>query len=120
MNKYNKILPKNYKTPFSFDQESWMEGFITGLKHQSNSINNNIREKNDSETLINILFGTQTGNSESVAEDLSNFALSNGFKTQINALDDIEMNNLSKMKNVAIITSTYGEGEMPDLSLIHI
>lgn len=114
MNKYNKILPKNYKTPFSFDQESWMEGFITGLKHQSNSINNNIREKNDSETLINILFGTQTGNSESVAEDLSNFALSNGFKTQINALDDIEMNNLSKMKNVAIITSTYGEGEMPD------
>ena len=114
MNKYNKILPKNYKTPFSFDQESWMEGFITGLKHQSNSINNNIREKNDSETLINILFGTQTGNSESVAEDLSNFALSNGFKTQINALDDIEMNNLSKMNNVAIITSTYGEGEMPD------
>ena len=114
MNKYNKILPKNYKTPFSFDQESWMEGFITGLKHQSTSINNNIREKNDSETLINILFGTQTGNSESVAEDLSNFALSNGFKTQINALDDIEMNNLSKMKNVAIITSTYGEGEMPD------
>ena len=114
MNKYNKILPKNYKTPFSFDQESWMEGFITGLKHQSNSINNNIREKNDSETLINILFGTQTGNSESVAEDLSNFALSNGFKTQINALDDIEMNILSKMKNVAIITSTYGEGEMPD------
>ena len=114
MNKYNKILPKNYKTPFSFDQESWMEGFITGLKHQSNSINNNIRENNDSETLINILFGTQTGNSESVAEDLSNFALSNGFKTQINALDDIEMNNLSKMKNVAIITSTYGEGEMPD------
>ena len=114
MNKYNKILPKNYKIPFSFDQESWMEGFITGLKHQSNSINNNIKEKNDSETLINILFGTQTGNSESVAEDLSNFALSNGFKTQINALDDIEMNNLSKMKNVAIITSTYGEGEMPD------
>ena len=114
MNKYNKILPKNYKTPFSFDQESWMEGFITGLKHQSNSINNNIKEKNDSETLINILFGTQTGNSESVAEDLANFALSNGFKTQINALDDIEMNNLSKMKNVAIITSTYGEGEMPD------
>ena len=114
MNKYNRFLPKNYKTPFSFDQESWMEGFITGLKHQSNSINNNIREKNDSETLINILFGTQTGNSESVAEDLSNFALSNGFKTQINALDDIEMNNLSKMKNVAIITSTYGEGEMPD------
>ena len=114
MNKYNKILPKNYKTPFSFDQESWMEGFITGLKHQSNSINNNIKEKNDSETLINILFGTQTGNSESVAEDLSNFALSNGFKTQINALDDIEMNNLSKMINVAIITSTYGEGEMPD------
>ena len=114
MNKYNKILPKNYKTPFSFDQESWMEGFIAGLKHQSTSINNNIREKNDNETLINILFGTQTGNSASVAEDLSNFALSNGFKTQINALDDIEMNNLSKMKNVAIITSTYGEGEMPD------
>ena len=114
MNKYNKILPKNYKTPFSFDQEAWMEGFITGLKHQSNSINNNIKEKNDSETLINILFGTQTGNSESVAENLSNFALSNGFKTQINALDDIEMNNLSKMINVAIITSTYGEGEMPD------
>ncbi len=115
MNKFNKILQKDYKSPFSFDQESWMNGFITGLNHQSHSKDDNSNGKNnDSETLINILFGTQTGNSESVAEDLSNFALSNGFKTQINALDDIEMDKLSSMKNVAIITSTYGEGEMPD------
>ena len=115
MNKYNKILPENYETPFSFDQKSWMDGFIAGLKHQSNTIKDNtIEKKSDSETLINILFGTQTGNAESVAEDLSNFALTNGFKTQINALDDIEMDKLSGMENVAIITSTYGEGEMPD------
>ena len=63
---------------------------------------------------VNILFGTQTGNSEALALEFHKSISNVGIKTEINALDDISMHNLSKMENVAIITSTYGEGEMPD------
>ena len=115
MSKFKKKIIKDTEIPFSFDQESWMAGFIEGLKHKSNKINDNTSENKTSNNILelNILFGTETGNAEGVAEDLSKVATDNGFKTKVDALDDISIDQFSAMTNVAIITSTYGEGEMP-------
>ena len=115
MSKFKKKIIKDTEIPFSFDQESWMAGFIAGLKHKSNEPNENSSENKTSNNILklNILFGTETGNAEGVAEDLSKVATDNGFKAKVDALDDISIDQFSAMKNVAIITSTYGEGEMP-------
>ena len=115
MSKFKKKIIKDTEIPFSFDQESWMAGFIAGLKHKSNETNENSSENKTSNNILklNILFGTETGNAEGVAEDLSKVATDNGFKAKVDALDDISIDQFSAMKNVAIITSTYGEGEMP-------
>ena len=115
MSKFKKKITKDIEIPFSFDQESWMAGFIEGLKYQSNKTNDNTSENKTSNNILklNILFGTETGNAEGVAEDLSKVATDNGFKTKVDALDDVSIDQFSAMKNVAIITSTYGEGEMP-------
>ncbi len=115
MNNYKKIETGEEIKPFSYDQEAWISGFIAGMK-QSASLSNNslIQEHNKNLINLDILFGTQTGNSEAIAEDMSKIANEAGFRAKVNSLDNITMDILGNMENVAIITSTYGEGEMPD------
>ena len=72
-----------------------------------------IFDKN-SDITINILFGTQTGNAEDVAENASDILTTNGFTTKVLELDDVGMNELSVMENVLVIISTFGMGEMPN------
>ena len=72
-----------------------------------------IFDKN-SDIIINILFGTQTGNAEDVAENVSDILTANGFTTKVLELDDVGMNELSVMENVLVIISTFGMGEMPN------
>lgn len=63
---------------------------------------------------LDILFGTQTGNAEFVAEDAMALAKSKGFALRMAELDAIDMAQLAVMERAIIIVSTYGEGEMPD------
>ncbi len=69
---------------------------------------------NESAPALNILFGTQTGNAEMVAEEAAAMAKSIGFAPVVSELDAIEMDQLAAMQQVIIVVSTYGEGEMPD------
>ena len=62
---------------------------------------------------INIIFGTQTGNAEQAANDISEYVKSNGFQTFVQELDDVDLNKLKDMNYLMIITSTFGDGEMP-------
>tara|TARA_Y100001970_G_scaffold135169_1_gene166409 strand:+ start:1705 stop:2163 length:459 start_codon:yes stop_codon:yes gene_type:complete len=63
--------------------------------------------------IVNIIFGTQTGNAEHAAYTISNYVESNGFKTEVQDLDNVEIDKLKEMKNLMIVTSTFGDGEMP-------
>jgi len=100
------------EAPFSDNQKLWISGFLAGLKHSSlqNENPSNIKEK----VKINFLFGTQTGNSETIAETAAEIAKNNNFSTKLSSLDDVSMEALQKMKNAVFVVSTYGEGEMPD------
>ena len=69
------------------------------------SINNSA--KNQQST--HILFGSQTGNTESIALDLTSAI--NGVVLD---MADVSVEDLKSFENVIIITSTYGEGEHPD------
>jgi len=63
---------------------------------------------------IHILYGSQTGNSESLAHDAAARAKSHGLVPVVNSMDEVEIGQLTDMSHVLIITSTYGEGAMPD------
>ena len=63
---------------------------------------------------LDILFGTQTGNAESVAEDAAALAKTKGFTPRVAEMDDVSMEQLATMQNLIIVVSTYGAGEMPD------
>ena len=63
---------------------------------------------------INILFGSQTGNAAGLAEKTAKLAANYGLEPKIVDMDGLDPAQLATMKRVMIITSTWGEGEMPD------
>lgn len=101
--------------PFSGEQRSWIGGFLAGMQAQA-LLGGGVAAGEGSQQAkpLDILFGTQTGNAEEVANEAAELAKSKGFLPRVNDLDAIEMDQLAAMENLIVVISTYGEGEMPD------
>lgn len=95
--------------PFSAAQESWLAGFIAGIAAAGKKASGAAPT-----TTIDVLFGTQTGNAEFLADELVAGAKARGLGGRAAALDAVTPEQLAGMTHVLVVTSTYGEGEMPD------
>ncbi|MEM6779825.1 MAG: sulfite reductase subunit alpha [Planctomycetota bacterium] len=106
-------IPKD--APFSGDQRAWLGGFLAGL-HSRMSLTGDVAPgpKEVQAPPIDIVFGTQTGNSEEVANEAAAIARTKGFQPRVAGLDTIDMGQLASMAQLLVVISTYGEGEMPD------
>jgi len=60
-----------------------------------------------------ILFGTESGNAELVADDIADAFEAAGIDTEIVPMEDYDVDELAGESTVVVITSTYGEGELP-------
>lgn len=65
-------------------------------------------------SVLYILYGTQTGNAEDLAQDIADQSKRLGFAPKVHGLDDVSMDVLATMNHVLVVTSTFGDGEMPD------
>ncbi|MBG46108.1 MAG: hypothetical protein CMB76_06275 [Euryarchaeota archaeon] len=63
---------------------------------------------------IAIFFGSQTGNAEELAANTAKLAKKSGLNPKIFDMDGFDPSTFSSHKRVLIITSTWGEGDMPD------
>lgn len=63
---------------------------------------------------LHILFGSQSGNSEGLAEAWEQEATRYGLKGKVHDMDGFDIKSMAKMSRVMIVCSTWGEGEMPD------
>jgi len=61
-----------------------------------------------------ILFATQTGNAESVADKVAAAARTRGFEPRTCNVESFETKSLAKEARVLFVVSTYGEGDPPD------
>lgn len=68
-------------------------------------------------TNVTILFGTESGNSEMVADDLAVALRDMGIESQVSDMDPYDISDLVDETMVVIITSTYGEGELPQTAI---
>ncbi len=62
---------------------------------------------------IKILFGSETGNSEGLAQGAKKDLQNCGYKVDILDMADLTVSDLAKFKNVLLITSTWGDGDPP-------
>ncbi|MDQ8698128.1 sulfite reductase subunit alpha [Hyphomicrobium sp. LHD-15] len=106
--------------PFTGDQKTWLAGYLAGLKSRLLDAASNgtasvgVAGQSAATAPLHILYGTQTGNAEAVANDMAQAAREAGFDPIVSGLDQIEIARLTEIERVVIVTSTYGEGEMPD------
>ncbi|WP_267879270.1 sulfite reductase flavoprotein subunit alpha [Methylobacillus glycogenes] len=98
-------------SPFNQDQKAWLAGFMAGLQTR---LINTADAGGRSKPPIYILYGSQTGNAEGLARTAAASAKQHGLEPVVQSLDEVEMEALGKMRRVLVVTSTYGEGEMPD------
>jgi flavodoxin/succinate dehydrogenase/fumarate reductase-like Fe-S protein len=63
---------------------------------------------------LTILFGSQTGNAAGLAEKTAKIASNYGLNANVVDMDGYDKANFASTKRLLIITSTWGEGEMPD------
>ena len=63
---------------------------------------------------LNILFGSQSGNSEDLASKIGKKSAAYGLAATIHDMDGFDLGSLSEMTRVLIVCSTWGEGEQPD------
>lgn len=62
---------------------------------------------------VQILFGTESGNAEMVADDIADAFTSRGVNAQVTAMDEYNVDDLPTAEFAIVITSTYGEGDLP-------
>ena len=63
---------------------------------------------------IAIFFGSQTGNAEDLANQTSKLSANFNLKAKVFDMDGFDPSQFANHKRILIITSTWGEGEMPD------
>jgi len=104
--------------PFDASQRLWLNGYMAGLlagKHFPPSIANGAANGVVKPTVpLVILFGSQTGTAEKLAKQLAKDSKSRGCNArtlEANAHTGIDW---SKETNLLVVTSTYGDGDMPD------
>ena len=105
------LIPEN--APFTADQRAWLNGFLAGVLQRGGGVND-ISAPAEAKKPLLIAFGSQSGNAESLAKRLAREASGRGFAARAAGLDSLQPADLIKDKNVILITSTWGEGEMPD------
>jgi sulfite reductase (NADPH) flavoprotein alpha-component len=109
------VIPET--APFTPEQRAWLNGFVAGLLSRG-PVNPialaTAAPAKEALRPLTILFGSQTGSSESLAKLAAKEAGKHGFAAIVMDMVKFSTAKLAQEKNVLIITSTYGDGDPPD------
>ncbi len=81
------FIPLN--APYSDNQRAWLSGFFAGMHSHMLHSAGSVSQANA--RTLHILYGSQTGNSESLANDAANSAKSHGLIPVVKGMDEIEI-----------------------------
>ncbi|MDS1309537.1 assimilatory sulfite reductase (NADPH) flavoprotein subunit [Marinobacter xiaoshiensis] len=90
----------------------WLAGFLAG-KCSGDSANAPVSATPE----LTVLFGSQTGNAEELAQRLAARALERGVSAKAIDMADYKPRQLKNEQYLAVLASTHGEGDPPDNAL---
>lgn len=98
------------------DQIMWLSGYLAGVAGgvAVPPADNKAMPEGAS---LTVLYGSQTGNSETLAALLHAKAVEQGFRAVLKNMAEYKKNELKKEENLLLIVSTHGEGDPPDSAL---
>ena len=109
----NELLPK-----LTGEQRIWLNGYLSAPLATINTIPEEVPPTvTPSTKTVTILYGSQTGNSQGLAEKYASALKSNDVDVTVSSLAKFKPNNLKKLTNLLLIVSTHGEGDPPDQAI---
>jgi sulfite reductase (NADPH) flavoprotein alpha-component len=94
------------------NQRAWLAGFLAGIDAGQLPLPRVDAPVRSAEPLT-ILFASESGNAERLAQDVAKLAKKGGFKPKIVDFADLDITELPKQSRLVVIAATWGEGEPP-------
>lgn len=102
-------------------QCQWLSGYLAGLgaqaAGQAQASGAGQATAPSASTSLTVLFGSQTGNAEGVAELAVERATAKGFRADLLSMADCGKKQLKALERVLVVVSTQGDGDPPDPAL---
>ncbi|WP_106477242.1 assimilatory sulfite reductase (NADPH) flavoprotein subunit [Phytohalomonas tamaricis] len=98
------------------NQMTWLSGYLAGMNASGAAAapSTPVETSSTAVTEITVLYGSQTGNAEGVAELAADRARAHGFNVRVADMADFDKKDFKNVTNFMIVVSTQGEGEPPD------
>ena len=104
----NKVVART--TP---QQRSWLAGFFAGFEAAQGGGALPAAPAAKPRAPLTILYASESGNSEALANKAKKVAQKNGFDAKVFDMADADMAVLAKAKNLVVYAATWGEGDPP-------
>ncbi|MDN3516406.1 assimilatory sulfite reductase (NADPH) flavoprotein subunit [Aquisalimonas lutea] len=102
-------------TALSPDQLTWVSGYLAGLRSAQGEAQAAAPAGGEAgQRRLTILYGSETGNAEAVAEQAGQQAEARGIPVRVIDMADYKMRELRDEGLLMIVTATHGEGDPPD------
>jgi sulfite reductase (NADPH) flavoprotein alpha-component len=88
-------------------QRAWLSGFLASPATE-------LPQKPITNVKALMLYGTESGNSEKLADRAAKEAKKKGISATVKNMADLSPSDLKKHANVLVVVSTWGDGEPPD------
>lgn len=111
------------------EQQIWLTGYLTaqqGSVAQTTEapqqvaeyvLNNESESQNNNDRHISVVYGSETGNAQSLAEIFADRLVEHNYTVKLTAMDEIKQKEFKKVEDLFVITATHGEGDPPDNAL---
>lgn len=98
-------------------QSQWLSGYMAGRLAGTLQATGLPQAENVPAASLAIIYATETGNSKAIATGLAASVEQQGISAALHSMDSFRPAALRKLKNVAFVISTHGEGDPPDEAL---
>ena len=92
-------------------QQAWVSGYFAAAANGAQAPATPVEA---APATLTLLYGSQTGNAKHVAADLAEQAKARGMNAKLVNMADYKPAKLKDETHIAIVVSTYGEGEPPE------
>lgn len=111
------------------EQQVWLSGYLTANQQLGTTVSapevaattaqtaiesNDITPEATKPRAITVLYGSETGNAQSLAEVLDARLTENGYTVTLSSMDAFKTKDLKKVEDLFIVSATHGEGDPPD------
>ncbi len=86
---------------------------MSNISEKTKSTHTITDKSSNQDSILHVIFGSRTGNSESAARLAYDYARHLGISAEIHNMHTMDPSLIKKMKNLLIAVSTHGEGDPP-------